>query len=445
MQFGELLQIFWRQRWVVLITLVVCVVVAVGYAKTRTKTYRSTATIAFTPNAAKGTPFLAQEALLPLLDTYAEIAKSKEIEQAAAELLGHRVHGSIETATGATSAVMQISDTDTSPREAAQGARAVTEALIRYIGDGAVVTPSIVNPPVPSFTPTGPSSSVIISLAAVVGLLAGLFLALVWDRLRHTASDAGELTSLTGLPVVGRLKRERALLDAPPALVWEDPLLDISQESYRALRANLEFALERWGGRALQVTSPGPGQGKSTVTANLAVAIGQLGVPVVVVDADLRNPRQHEIFRLDNGRGLANMLLMPGSEPCVQSTRFENVSVLTSGPAPENAPELLHVRLGAILRALRTDDVVLLVDSPPVLPVSDARVIANVVDHVLLLVAADRTRVPAVTVAVERLRMAQARLVGIVLNMMPRDQELVGYRYGYGGNRGGLRRAVRAG
>ncbi|HXA53409.1 MAG TPA: polysaccharide biosynthesis tyrosine autokinase [Solirubrobacteraceae bacterium] len=430
MQFRDFLSILWRRRLVVAVVFAVCVVAAAAYAYSKPKRYESTATIAFTPNPSKGQAFLPSENLSALLSTYAEVAKSSETRKAAEALLGRPVPGSLSTSTGAGSGILQISDTDTSPTGAAEGASAISRAFVRSIEGNGLLVPTIVDPPVASFTPLQPRPPLIISLAAVLGLIAGVLLALVLDNLRHTAEDPAELTELTGLPVIGRFPRERTLARGESQLVWDSPQLALAQEAFRALRANVELLVEERPS-AIQITSAGAGHGKSTITANLGIALGQIGIATTIVDADLRNPRQHQIFKLRNDIGLTTALLLPDSDVAAQETAYEGLSVLTSGPIPANAPEMLHVRFRPVLRSLREQGGIVLIDSPPVLPVSDARLIAHDADAVLFVVAANTTQTSAVASAVEKLRFAHANLIGVVLNFAERDRDSdAGYSYG---------------
>jgi succinoglycan biosynthesis transport protein ExoP len=438
MQFRDFLNILWRRRIAVTAVFACCVLAAAVYAYSKPKRYESTATVAFTPNPSKGQDFLPSENLSALLSTYAEVAKSSQNRLAARALLGHPVTGSISTSTGAGSGILRISGTDTSPRGAAETASAITRAFVHSIENNGLLVPSIVNPAVASDEALQPRPPLIISIAALLGLIAGVLFALALDNFRHTAEDAVELTELTGLPVIGRFPRERTLTRGASQLVWDSVDLDLSQEAFRALRTNVELLVDTQPS-TIQITSAGAGHGKSTVVANLAIALGQIGIATTIVDADLRHPRQHEIFRLENDIGLSTALMLPDSDIEPQSTRFENVSVLTSGPIPPNAPEMLHVRFRPVLRSLRGEEGVVLIDSPPVLPVTDARLIAHQADAVLFVVAADRTQTSTVSSAIEKLRFAHANLIGLVLNFAERDAESAG-GYSYG-DYGSVRRA----
>jgi succinoglycan biosynthesis transport protein ExoP len=431
MELQDFLSLIWRRRLVVGLVFAVCLVIATAYAVSRPKYYESTATIAFTPNPGQG-QFIPSENLTALLSTYGAVARSDQNRIAAEKILGHKISGTVSTSTGSGSGILQIIVESTNPQGAADSARAVAQAFVNSIASNGLLVPSIVNPPVASNTPLQPRPPLIISLAAVLGLVAGILMALALESFRPTTETSAEFTELTGLPVIGRLPRERQLADGTARLVWDSPQLAASQEDYRTLRTNVELLLEEQPTVVL-VTSANAGEGKSTLVANLAIALGQLDIATTVVDADLRNPRQHEIFNLSNDVGLSTAMMLPEREVRPQPTSLKGVSVLTSGPIPPNAPEMLHIRFRSILSDLRQRGGVVLIDSPPTLPVSDTPLIARHADAVLFVIVAGRTRRSAISSALEKLRFAQANVIGLALNFADRDGQSAG-SYGYGGH-----------
>ena len=201
-------------------------------------------------------------------------------------------------------------------------------------------------------------------------------------------------------------------------------------EAYRTLRTNLEFFSLDEPVRTLVVTSPGAKDGKSTVLANLAVALAQGGKRVILVDCDLRRPTQHTLFGLDNATGLTTMMLDEAaqSKPPLRETPVDGLRVLTAGPLPPNPAELLGSRrMKETLAALLKKADVLLFDAPPVLAVTDALVLAVQTDGVLLVVKAGGTTREHVQQAKDRLERVNARIVGAVLNNAPTDAMLQGY------------------
>ncbi len=201
-------------------------------------------------------------------------------------------------------------------------------------------------------------------------------------------------------------------------------------EAYRTLRTNLEFASLDQELKTLVVTSAGVGEGKSTTLANLAIVSAQAGRRVLLVDADLRRPRLHDIFGLSNTTGLTTAMMDETAlaSPPLQETGIEGLSVLTCGQLPPNPAELLSSRrMEEVIAALAERADQLIFDTPPVVAVTDAAVLATKVDGVLLVISAGRTRRESARAAVQRLKQINARLVGTVLTNVQMDSGFRGY------------------
>ena len=215
-------------------------------------------------------------------------------------------------------------------------------------------------------------------------------------------------------------------------IVHDQPKSPIA-EAYRTLRTNIQYARVDGELKVLLFTSAGPGEGKSTVAANSAVALAQAGHRVVLVDCDLRKPVQHHVFKL-NKKGLTNCLV--GESPVLdllQDTEVPNLRVLTSGPIPPNPAELLgSSRMDAALAALKEVVDYLVLDCPPVIAVTDACVLARKSDGVFLVLDADQVRPEMAQKAKELLVNAQATIAGVILNRAEIESEHSYYYYYYG-------------
>lgn len=200
-------------------------------------------------------------------------------------------------------------------------------------------------------------------------------------------------------------------------------------EAYRTLRTNLYFATLDAPARTIVVTSPAPGEGKSTALANLAVVLAQAGKKVIVADADLRHPSLHEMFDLRNERGLADMLADEGAgQPPLCQTAVPGLALLPGGVAKSNPLDLLNSRrMVDILNTLAGMADVVLLDAPPVIIVSDAAILASQTDGVLLVVQIGKTRRQQAQQARELLNRAHARLLGAVMVNAPQDRALSRY------------------
>jgi non-specific protein-tyrosine kinase len=204
-------------------------------------------------------------------------------------------------------------------------------------------------------------------------------------------------------------------------------------EAFRLLRTNLEFAAVDHPIRRLLITSTGPNEGKTTVVANLAAVIAQGGHKVALIDADLRRPKLHRFLGLPNQFGLSDVFRGNVTLPMVSQhmNTLENISIVTTGSLPPNPSELLgSLKMDQILEeAQRLSDIVIL-DSPPSL-VADVQIMAAKVDAVVVIVYPGHTQMDAARATMEQLRRAGARVVGVVLNRIPRHRAdyYGGYRH----------------
>jgi receptor protein-tyrosine kinase len=425
MEFRDVLQAIWRRRLLVAVFVAVTTVFAILFALSRAPKYESVSTLALTPSSEGG--FITPEELDAVLGTYARTAKSTVIKDKAEEALGEPLPGSVGTGTSPGTGIMQIIGTAESGDDAAVVAKTVSTAFIKYLSDNKFVEPEIVEPATVPSEPVAPHPPLIIGIGIILGLIGGALLAYFVEQLRGRIESASDVSEVTSIPIIGALPTDRRL-SRGPRLVWQERGTAAMQEAIRAVRTNLEFQLDGRKG-VLQVTSPLAGEGKSILVANLGVALAQLGIDTLIVDADLRRPRQHMIFDVPNESGLSTALRgkMDAKLRRVK-TDLPHLSIVPGGPITGNSTEMLHVRAAPLFETLRQSGSMVLIDSPPVLPVSDARIIARHADGVLLTVAAGKERPTALTSAIETLHLAGASISGIVLNFA---DDAVGGSEGY--------------
>ncbi|MCZ8493378.1 CpsD/CapB family tyrosine-protein kinase [Priestia megaterium] len=213
-----------------------------------------------------------------------------------------------------------------------------------------------------------------------------------------------------------------------------NPKLPVA-EQYRTIRSNVQFSSLDQDIRSLAVTSSGPGEGKSTTAANLAIVYAQQGKRVLLVDADLRKPTAHFSFRLENYIGFTNVLTRKTElEQAVQDSQIPNLFVLTSGPIPPNPSELLASKnMDRVLQEMYDNFDFILFDTPPTLAVTDAQILSNKVEATILVVSSGKTDRVAAQKAKDLLNNANARLLGVILNNRPMDEDSHYYYY-YGTN-----------
>jgi capsular exopolysaccharide synthesis family protein len=265
--------------------------------------------------------------------------------------------------------------------------------------------------------PIGPSPAKAGLWALGLGLVLGVGLAVVRETLDDVVETKGSLERLLHVPVVGVLPARRSRQPDTTVVSLVDPH-SADAEAYRTLRTAMVFIALQRPLRTLQVTSPGPAEGKTTIVANLGVALARAGQRVVIVGCDLRRPRVHALFGLTAKVGLTSVLLGEQTlDEAIQPVPDQSrLSVLASGPLPPNPSELLMLsRTANLLQALQERADILLLDSPPLLPVTDAVVLSRHADAVLVACAAGKTRRKHVVRAMELLSHVNAAATGLVL------------------------------
>ncbi len=205
-------------------------------------------------------------------------------------------------------------------------------------------------------------------------------------------------------------------------------------EQYRTIRTNIQFSGADQDINSLILTSSGTAEGKSTTASNLAAVYAQQGLKVLLIDADLRKPTVHYTFRLENHAGLTNVLTRQSTlGQAVQETEVRDLYVLTSGPIPPNPSELLAShQMEELLKEMKQQFDMVIFDTPPILAVADAQILANQVDASILVVSSGKTEKEAALKAKELLVHAKSKLLGAVLNN--RKAESGNYYYYYGSN-----------
>lgn len=294
----------------------------------------------------------------------------------------------------------------------------------------------LVTPAEPPTSPSSPKPTEDGALGLVAGLILGLAAAFLRESLddavatKETAEEFGGATVLAAVPMVNSWKKR----DRPLVVSLARPMSPAA-EAYRSLRTSLEFARQERDLHTILVTSPAAAEGKTSTLSNLGAMFAQAGQRVVLVSCDLRKPRLGQFFGIDEKPGLTTAIL--GEQPVEELVQAvpgdDNLWLLGSGDLPPNPAELVNGRrIQEVFSALRELFDLVLIDSPPVLPVTDAVVLAKDADATLLIVAAGQTSRGDLQRAAEKLAQVNARVVGLVLNETTRQGGGYGYGYAYG-------------
>ncbi|HQJ52695.1 MAG TPA: polysaccharide biosynthesis tyrosine autokinase, partial [Anaerolineae bacterium] len=303
------------------------------------------------------------------------------------------------------------------------------------LGDTGVNVLTVIEEAAIPTVPAGNQGMMQVALAASIGLMLALGAAFLIEYLDDTVKSPQDVERKTGLPTFGVIIRFPPSADGEGPVTALEPRSSIA-EGYRVLRTNLQFATLGLNkpSTVLLVTSAQPTEGKTTTVANLGVSLAQAGKKVLLVDADLRRPSLHKLFKLSKDIGLTSLLIEREAnlDYVVHKTGIENLSVLPSGPVPANPAEVLGFpEMSALIERLRglADYVVL--DSPPVLSVADTSVLAQKVDGVLMVVEAGLTRTGMFERAVSVLQGVKAKLLGSILTKVGAHRGAYSYDYYY--------------
>ncbi|MBW3640747.1 MAG: polysaccharide biosynthesis tyrosine autokinase [Actinobacteria bacterium] len=437
-----------RKQWRLI---ALCVLLAAGTAAVvtmlATPQYRSEVTFfVSTPTDEASTTFAGGAFSQQRVRSYADIVAGPATAQAVAERLQGVDASDIAEKVTATvvpeTVLLEATVTDASPQRAQQIAQGLADrfpdvvtALERPEGGGASpVKVSVVEQPMVSSDPVSPKPARNLALALVLGLLLGVGLAVLRETLDNTIKNPDDSLEAVGAATLGAIAYDPQASRKP--LIVSDSPRSVRSEAFRQLRTNLQFVQVDGPLRSLVLTSSLPKEGKSTTACNLAIAMAQTGVRVCLVEGDLRRPRIADYLGLESAVGMTDVLIGRVSlDDALQVWGAGMLEVLPSGPLPPNPSELLSSRgMDELMKALEKRFDLVLIDAPPLLPVTDAAILSTLTDGAVLCVRARSTRKDQLNQAAGALRAVDAKILGVVLTMVPTKgpDAYQGYGYGYG-------------
>jgi succinoglycan biosynthesis transport protein ExoP len=376
--------------------------------------------------------------------SYAEVATSPRVLIPVIDQLGLRttpteLAESVEATVPVGTVILEIAATDRDPARAALIANAVGQELAkataelspqRQDGTKAVQANPIAEAQVPDKA-SSPKILVNLGVGLIFGLMLGLGIAVLRHILDTKVRNENDVHVLTDSPILGVVAYDQDVSSHP--MILRDQPLAAPSEAVRRLRTNLQFIDLANRPRSIVISSSIPAEGKSTIALNLALSLADSGSRVILIDADLRRPSIAEYVGIEGGVGLTTVLIGRAQvEDVVQPLGKTSLDLLPAGQIPPNPSELLgSVAMADLLEQLSGSYDMVLLDSPPLLPVTDAVVLSNLAGGALVVVGADRIHRPQLQQSLESLETAGAHLFGIVMNKIAL-REAAAYAYGYG-------------
>jgi succinoglycan biosynthesis transport protein ExoP len=451
----EYLHILVRYWWLLILAPLVVGGIAYGLASSQTPIYQSATRILVQQSSGVGTPNLADINLnIALVRTYTELVGSRAVRELAEPSLSDeaRVRLSVSAEVVPGTQILRIISKHKNPQVAADTANAFARAFIDFIQTQqfqaisrlqaaaavqeaagidsnllvaqlqAATALSVIDEATPPESPASPQVRRITVLAVFFGLILAIPSGFVLNRVRNRVETLDIAEHQFGLVPLGAISRWSQSNDRGNSTLSSTVASDNdtpSAEQFRSLRANLQFRLGPTGAKVIAVTSAGESEGKSSVCSNLASVLAFDGMSVVLVDADLRRPSIHTIFGIPNTNGLSSYLSRntSGIDEFMLPTDVPGLSIITSGPMPPNPAELLNSSsFGQLIEHLRGRFDIVLIDTPPVNVVADASLVGSQVDGTLVVADARKTRIPNFRMMVKRLHLADAMILGVVVN-----------------------------
>lgn len=438
-----------RRNWLVLVVLTLAGLVAAGAASALTKPAYTADTQLFVAIQNSGSiAELSQGNTFgqSRVQSYVKTISTPVVLQPVIESLGlpmtaEQLSSKVMATTEANTVLITISVTDESPVQSAAIAEAVAGSLIRAVntlekpttGGASPVSMSVITPAEAPTSQTSPNTRINLMLGLVVGLGAGIGVVILRTTLDNRIRGEADLRTVTDLPLLGGITFNQDTAERPLQTIANGH--GAAAESFRQVRTNLQFASISGKDGVVVVTSSVSGEGKSTTACNLAIAMAQSGKSVCLIDADLRRPRIADYLGLEQNVGLTTVLIGSAStNDALQPWGDENLFVLTSGSIPPNPSELLgSLELTALVDQLRSAFDTVIIDAPPLLPVTDAAVLSRHGYGVLMVVGCQTVKKHDLERSLQSLDLVGGNVLGIVLNGLPsRGPDAYAYTY-YGG------------
>nr|WP_142032370.1 polysaccharide biosynthesis tyrosine autokinase [Arthrobacter sp. SLBN-112] len=366
------------------------------------------------------------------VQSYVKIVDSPAVLQPVIETLGlpttaNDLAKRVTASTELNTVLIGISVTDSSAVQASAIAEETARSLIKTVenleepktGGPSPISLSVIKPAVAPSTPSAPNTRQSLIVGLILGLALGVAGAVGRSILDNRIRSEAELRLVTDAPLLGAIHFDQGTTKKP--LLTQTSFQNPRAESFRQLRTNLQFANVSSHGKTVLITSSLPGEGKSTTATNLAIAMAQAGQTVCLVDADLRRPMVGEYLGLDMSAGLTTALVGTADvNDVLQPWGEDQLYVLTSGQIPPNPSELLGSDEMKLLVS-RLEEVfdAIVIDAPPLLPVTDAAVLSQHVGGVVVVVDAQRSRNHDLEKALNALTLVSSNILGIVMNRVP--------------------------
>ena len=438
-----------RKRWLLIVSMllistsagVAATLLATPMYASTTRVFVATQASGSISDAATGSTFTQQR-----VKSYADVVTSPTVLDPVIKSLGlEGIAAALPDRITATvplnTVIIEITVLDESPFQAANIANAVSDSLTNAVNkleqpvDGALapVRLSTVQPGNIAAVADSPKPLLNIALSIFIGLVIGVGIAVLRESLDLRVRRIEDVISVTQSNVLGGIAFDPDTAEHP--LIVHTSPKSVQAEAFRQLRTNIQFVEAAEGRKSIVVSSSISNEGKSTSCCNLAIALADTGAKVLLIDGDFRKPDIHKIMGVEGAVGLSNFLIgQVKLEDVIQPWGAGTLDVLPGGQIPPNPSELLGSKaMIQLLADLEGKYDTIIIDAPPLLPVTDAAVLSKITGGIMMVVAVGKTTKPQLQGAVNHINGVEGKLLGVLLNMIPtKGADAMSYHYGYG-------------
>ena len=427
------LRVLWRYKWMIAVCAIITSTVALVISFQLTPLYTGIATVRAASIPGGEADYIYSSLLTRLTNTLVETANSDSNLDEVADQLGLEKPLKVEVEVVPETELIRITATQTDPARARDIANTVANKLveqsIQFYGDSVSAGRrkdlfTIVGPATLPRKPTTPKVPLNVALGLLAGLTTGVILAFLFEGMDDSVRGIEDIQAITTLPIIGQIPERKQTLATFVKQIFSRSSRLLPVPAFYQLSARLLLSEEWPKSTSFILTSPVPGDGKSTVAANLAMSLVSAGHRVVLLDMDFHRPQLHSILNLPNEQGLSDYMRGRIKQSLVlQKTLDPNLRVATAGSSVNGKSEwLAPTKIEGSLKHLGRYADYVLIDTPAFLSVADPALIASQADAVILVVARGNTGRKQLRLAIQQLTELNARIVGIVVNKMPKSR-----------------------
>jgi len=413
------LLIIWRRKWIIVITTIITTIVILIGLQIMPQTYIATTTLRIATSRDDQVSYEEIRFADRILKTYAEIAAGSQVEAELERVLNLDERPEIEAQVIPNSELIRISSNFSDPNLAKEAIVVLTDIILEQdqkLGSHPNLITVVDMDISPSFPPL--YRKIIPIGAAVLGFIPGIVLAFLFENIEPAIDGDKQISSALDLPILGFIPKT----GKDQVILANNSSPKFYSQAFQTVRTNILMKDQKNSLKTLLVTSINPGDGKSTVVANLAYSLAKIGKKVVLIDGDMRKPKLHKIFGVPNEHGLSDILGEDTSLMEVLQTDKNDISIITSGPIPPDPSSILMAQtLESLINGLTKYFDHVLIDSPTILSVPDTRLFAEYSDSLILVIGSKIISQDSVKVIINYLSETDIETLGLVVNRSSRN------------------------